>query len=356
MSDGVSDAAVAVPNAERAHRPLVMRLTCVRSPAPVNTTKARSRARPGVGPVPRRQADLVGVDPFHVDDAGTEAEVGRGAPPPPSTSTCTSSSAAAAAPAWSGSVTTRATPPSSTSRRHLAARAQEHADGAEAVDGADDGDGRRPGGHEDADVLALADAEGDEAPARRCRCAGWRRRRCGPAPRTGRWCRRGNPSPLVEQHAEGDAAQRSHPLEPGQAGELRRASTVSSAEPGGAAARRPGQRARRFHAQGGGGGDALHQIGGQAGVVLAGLVDVRRAAGGRPRASVPSPARHRSHPATVGQVISVAAEPTTRPKCPTGSSVSRISARGAAASPHGTHAPGERRSRRRRPRSRGAGS
>jgi len=44
-----SDADEAVPNAESAQRPFVIRLASVRSPLPVKRMNARSPARPGFG-------------------------------------------------------------------------------------------------------------------------------------------------------------------------------------------------------------------------------------------------------------------------------------------------------------------
>ena len=55
-------------------------------------------------------------------------------------------------------------------------------------------------------------------------------------------------------------------------------------------------------------------------------VGIGRASSGRG----PSPPRQRAHAATVGQLVRVAAEPTTRPKCPAGSATSYSSARDAA--------------------------
>ena len=72
MSASESAAADAVPNADSAQRPLVIRLARVRSPSPVKRMKARSLARPGLGRYQAGQLDPVGVDPLHVDHAAPE--------------------------------------------------------------------------------------------------------------------------------------------------------------------------------------------------------------------------------------------------------------------------------------------
>ncbi len=67
-----------MPNADIAQRRFVIRLMRVRSPSPVNTMNARSLARPGIGAVPARQRDGIGVDLLHVGRQ-RHAEIARAA-------------------------------------------------------------------------------------------------------------------------------------------------------------------------------------------------------------------------------------------------------------------------------------
>ena len=160
--DGVareSDAEEAVPKAERAQRPFVIRFASVRSSLPVKRMKARSPARPGFGPY-RRARRPRGLDPLHVGQ------------PRASSRSCrhTEEEAGGSSPRRGLAVVGVDDDPPGPAR--LASRrvvgSHHHGDGAEAVQRREDGQGARPRLHQDADGLALADGIWSR-PRRRCR-------------------------------------------------------------------------------------------------------------------------------------------------------------------------------------------
>ena len=109
----LSDADAAVPNADNAQRPFVMRLTWVRSPLPVNRMKARSWARPGLGSY---QPGSVTASGSMASMSSTAEPRSRGPPPPPRTCTGTPAPMAAACSPCSGSAMMRVTRPRAASR------------------------------------------------------------------------------------------------------------------------------------------------------------------------------------------------------------------------------------------------
>ena len=150
-----------MPNAESAQRPFVIRLARVRSPWPVKTMKATSSARPGFGVYQRGQIDRLGVDLLHVRQRQAEvADLAAAAEDE-------RVDVAEVEPGGELGVLGVGDDPLDLAElgllRRVAVGAQEDGDGADPAQRGDHGERARAGPHQHADVLALADAERDQA-------------------------------------------------------------------------------------------------------------------------------------------------------------------------------------------------
>ena len=296
-----------MPNAERIQRRLVMRLGRVRSPEPVKRMKARSRARPGLGlyqpgsftssgsirsmstrrgrgraarrrrpaPGPGRPAFAAR---FHVlgvgDDARDLAELGLAL--------------------------------------DLAVGAKQDGNGAQAVERGDHGERGRARLHQDAHVLALVDADRDQAPDDRVDAVLGRRVGVRAVLEEEEDLLGMVVGLLVEELAERDAGPRPDLVEADQARQLGEWPPSRSR----ARCERCGRRPRRTSAPGSrrrppASAEAVAGAGRRArGSPSSATTSTWRMVSG----SSASASRQRVQPATEGQVVEVDADPTTRPK------------------------------------------
>ena len=254
-----------------------------------------------VGRVPGRELDLVGVDPLHVDRR-RRAEVALLAAAAEHQHLADAGLAGAARRAR-GRRRSAVTSPSSASRSTGAVGAQQHGDRAEAAQRRDDRERARPRAHQHADVLALADAEREQAADDVVDAVLDRGRGCRRGPRTGRRRRPARSRACSSSSRPSEIARVAGCSRPRRA---RRGSwpvTSSASDPSAAGRPRDGaaERAREP------GADAGRELERRSRAACA-RPACRRRARSRPTrlisaGSSPSPARQRVQPATAGQVV-----------------------------------------------------